>query len=166
MGRPLLKTDNRREIVLEEPRGGALILGALLASAALGLRFLAPDLWIAPALLAAFALWTFAGALKIHQLHLDLGRRTYRYRRGWRFAPVRRIGGFGDVAGVFLDRYEGAAGEEPGRLRSRLIRLQLRGLDPEGTFVLGFPMGPRIARDKAADYARRLGVTLIDRTAI
>ena len=71
---------------------------------------------------------------------------------------------FEEIAGVFIDRNEPMAGLETSRLRSRLIHLELADWGAEGVFSLGFPMGPRIAAEKAADYARRLGVELVDRT--
>ena len=170
MSRPILTTDSSREIVIEEPRGGAVLRAGLLLAAALGVRLLLPGFVIAQALLAAGALWTLTGALRVHRLRLDLDRRTYRYRRGWRFAPPRREGGFADLAGVFLDRHEPEGGLAASRLRSRIIRLEIPACgEPaagDAGFVLGFPMGPRVAAEKAADYARRLGVALVDRTRL
>lgn len=166
MNRPILRTDSADEIVLEEPRGGAVLRTALLLAAVLGVRLLLPGYTIAQALLGLLALWTSTGALRTHRLRLDLDGGSYRYRRGWRFAPPRREGGFADIAGVFLDRHEPEAGLEASRLRSRLIRLEIPACGNGGRFVLGFPMGPRVAANKAADYARRLGVALVDRTRI
>ena len=111
-------------------------------------------------------MWNLSGVLKVHQLRLDLSRRTYAYRRGWWLAPPLRQGALDDVTGVFIDRHEPEVGLAASRLRSRVVKLELAGWpEGEGCFVLGFPMGPRAAEEKAADYARRLGVPVVDRTA-
>jgi len=164
MSRPILTVDAEEEIVLEEPRGGAVLRTVLLLAAALGVRLLLPGYWIAPAALGILALWTLTGALRIHRLRLDLDRRRYRYRRGWLFAPPRCEGDFADVAGVFLERHEPEGGLEVSRLRSRHLRLEIPACGEQASFLLGFPMGPRVAEEKAADYARRLGVEVVDRT--
>ena len=164
MSRPILRADEENEILLEAPRGATAVRAGLLLAAALGVRLLLPSFAVAQAVLGLFALGTLACMLRVHQLRLDLDRRRYRYRRGWLFARPRREGGFEDIAAVFLDRHEPEAGLEASRLRSRLIRLEIPACGDGGTFVLGFPMGPRAAAERAADYARRLGVALVDRT--
>ncbi len=164
MSRPILRIDSADEIVLAEPRILAVALTAVLATAALAVVLLLPSRRIAATILGLFALWNLSAALKIHQLRLDLGQRTYAYRRGWWLASPRRQGTLDDVTGVFIDRHEPADGLAASRLRSRVITLELEGWPgDEGSFVLGFPMGPRAAAEKAADYARRIGVRVVDR---
>ncbi len=161
MSQPILKVDSRRQIVLEAPRLGPALATVVLMALLLAVRGLWPGLRIAQALFAVFALWALAGALRLHRLRFDLEGRTWDYRRGWFFAPPRRSGTFDDVAGVFIDVNEGAS-----RLRSRLLTVELVGWpDGEGIFALDFPMGPRVAAEKGSDYARRLGVEVVDRTA-
>ncbi len=170
----LLKTDTEHEIVLEEPRTASWAMAAVLGSAAVATRLLLADRWVAPALLGLFALGALARALKVHQLRLDLERRDWVYRRGFFLASPRRQGTLDDVAGVALERHEAGGGLVASSLRSRVVVLELDGW-PAGedhtdgggrsrSFVLGFPMGPRVAEDKAADYARRLGTEVVDRT--
>lgn len=166
MSRLVLKTDSAAEIVLAEPRILTVALAAILAAAALAVLLFLPARWIAATILGLAALWNLSGVLKIHQLRLDLSRRTYAYRRGWRLSPPLRQGELEDVTGVFIDRHEPADGLIASRLRSRVITLELAGWPgSEGSFVLGFPMGPRAAEEKAADYGHRIGVQVIDRTA-
>ncbi len=161
MSPPILKVDSERWIVLEAPRLGPAVATVVLIGLMLAIRGLWPGFRIAQALFALFALWALAGALHVHRLRFDLERRTWDYRCGWFFAPTLRSGPFDDVAGVFIDRKVGAR-----RLRSRLLTLELAGFaDGEGIFALGFPMGPRVAAEKAADTARRLGVEVVDRTS-
>ncbi len=166
MSRALLKIDTDREIVLETPRTAALAMTVVSAAAVLALRLLLPALRVAPVMLGFFALWALVGALQVHRLRLDLERGVYLYRRGFILAPPRRRGTFDEIAGVFIERNQPSGGLAASRLRSRLVILELEGWEEgEGRFVLGFPMGPRIAVDKAADYARRLGTEVVDRTA-
>ncbi len=165
MSRLILKTDSADEIVLAEPRILVVTLTAILAVAALAVILLVPARWIAASVLGLGALWNLSGVLKIHQLRLDLSQRAYVYRRGWWLAPPLRQGTLDDVAAVFIDRHEPGEGLLATRLRSRVITLELEGWpEGEGSFVLGFPMGPRVAEEKAADYARRLGSRVVDRT--
>ena len=164
---PLLLTkDDEREIVLEAPRTAAWVAAAVLAAVALAVRLLLPAFWIAPAMLMVFAVWTLTGALQVHRLALDLEQGAYAYRRGTLWAKPRRQGSLKEVARVVVERNSAADGLAASKLRSRLIVLELGGWpEDEGRFVLGFPMGPRIAADKAADYARRLGTEIVDRVA-
>ncbi|MCP3961845.1 MAG: hypothetical protein GY719_28720 [bacterium] len=161
MSRLTLETDEPDQIVLQAPRGGAIVLAALALVAVVGVRWVFPGALIAQAMLALFALGALASLLRRHRLTLDLTRRTFCYRRGWWFSPALRAGSLDEGARVVLDHNEADGGLEAGRLRSRRIRLELG--EEEGSFPLGFPMGPRIAEEKAADYARRLGVELVDR---
>lgn len=166
MDRLLLKTDDEREIVLDAPRTGAVILTVALVAVAVAVRLLFPGLWMAPAILGLFAVWALTGVLQVHRLRLDLDRGDYVYRRGSVFAAPQRSGCLDEIAGVIIERYEPVDGLVASRLRSRLVVLELDGWPyGEGRFELGFPMGPRIAEDKAADYARRLGTEVVDRTA-
>ncbi len=161
MSVPILKLDTRREIVLEAPRIGPAAATVALMATMLAVRGLWPGYRVAQAVFGLLALWALAGALRVHRLRFDLEGGTWEYRRGWFFAPPLRRGTLDDVAGVFVDRNEGAS-----RLRSRLVTVELRGFpDGEGIFALGFPMGPRVAADKAEGYARRLGVEAVDRAA-
>ncbi len=164
VSRPLLKTDTEREIVLDAPRTAAWLTAAALAVVALAVRLLLPGMWIAPAALMVFAVWMLTGALQVHRLRLDLERGVYVYRRGFILATPRRRGELSEIAGVFIERHEPAGGLAASRLRSRLVTIELEGWpEEERRFVLGFPMGPRVAEDQAADYARRLGTGVIDR---
>ncbi len=164
MTRPLLKTDNAREIVLDAPRTAAIYLTVALGLVALAVRLLLPGMWMAPAMLGFFAVWALTGVLEVHRLRLDLERGVYVYRRGFLLARPRRRGPLSEIAGVFVERHESAGGLVASRLRSRLLTLEFDGWpDGEGRFELGFPMGPRIAEDKAADFARRLGTEVVDR---
>jgi hypothetical protein len=166
MGRLLLTTDDERAIVLEAPRVAAWVATAVLMAAAVAVRLLLPGRWIAPAVLTVLAVWRLTGALQVHRLALDLGRGVYDYRRGFVGSPPRRRGRLDEVAGVAVERNQGADGLAESRLRSRRIVLEFDGWpDGEGRFGLGFPMGPRVAADRAADYARRLGTGVVDRTA-
>ncbi len=161
----MLKTDTAREIVLDAPRTAALAMTVALALMAITVRWLLPGLRIAPVILGVFALWALLEALQVHRLRLDLEHGTYVYRRGFVLKPPRRRGDLGEIAGVFIERNEPTGGLIASRLRSRLITIEFEGWpEGEGGFVLGFPMGPRVAEDKAADYARRLGTDVIDRT--
>lgn len=161
----ILKSDTEREIVLDAPRTAAWGMALALGVVAVAVRLLFPGQWIAPAMLLVFAVWTLTGALQIHRLHLDLERGVYVYRRGFFLARPRRQGSLEEIVGVALERHEAAGGLAASRLRSRWLALEFDGWpDGEGVFVLGFPMGPRVAEDKAADYARRLGTEVIDRT--
>ncbi len=165
--RPLLKADNEREIVLDAPRIGAWVMAGALAMVALAVRWLVPGLWIAPAALMVLAVWSLTGALQVHRLSLDLERRSYVYRHGPVWSPPRRRGDLDEIAGVFIESHEAAGGLTASRLRSRWITVEFEGWpDGEGSFVLGFPMGPRIAEEKAADYARRLDTEVVDRTVV
>ena len=162
MSQPVLTVDSERQLVLEAPRLGPAVATVVLMALMLAVRGLWPGFRFAQALFGLFALWALAGALRIHRLRFDLEHRTWDYRRGWFFTPPVRSGTFDDVAGVFIDENEGA-----NRLRSRLLTVELEGWgEGEGIFALGFPMGPRVAADKAADYARRLGVEVVDRTVV
>ena len=161
----ILRSDSEREIVLDAPRTAAWSMALALGLVAVAVRLLFPGQWIAPAMLLVFAVWTLTGALQIHRLRLDLERGVYVYRRGFMFARPLRQGRLDEIAGVVLERPEAAGGLAASRLRSRLVTLEFAGWpDGEGAFVLGFPMGPRVAEDKAADYARRLGTEVVDRT--
>ncbi len=165
MSQALLKTDTASEIVLEAPRTAAWAMTVASAVAAVAVGLLLPGLRIAPVMLGFFALWALVGALRIHRLRLDLERGVYVYRRGFILTRPRRRGTFGEIAGVFIERNHPSGGLVASRLRSRLLALELEGWEEdEGRFILGFPMGPRIAADKAADYARRLGTEVVDRT--
>ncbi len=165
MSRLLLSTDSAREIVLEAPRTAALLMTVALAAVALAVYLLLPGFRIAPIMLGLLALWALSEALRVHRLRLDLERGVYVYRHGFILAPARRRGTLDEIAGVALERNQAAGGLAASRLRSRLVVLELDGWpDGEGRFELGFPMGPRVAEDKAADYARRLGTEVIDRT--
>ncbi len=169
----MLKTDDDREIVLEAPRTAAWALAIFFAGAAGAL--LLSGRRVAPVVLGVFALGALSRALRVHRLRLDLEAGAYVYRRGWLFAPPLRRGSLDGVAGVAIERHEPADGLVASKLRSRVVVLELDGW-PEGeghpgggrtkhSFVLGFPMGPRVAQDKAADYARRLGTEVVDRAA-
>lgn len=164
MSQPILKRDSGREIVLEAPRTGAFALLGFLVAMLFGAMAFFPSRTVAQAVFGLLALWAVAGALRVHRLRLDLAGRTWTYHRGWIFAPPAKRGTFDDLGAVFLERNEVAGGQ---RLRSRLILLEMRRWpDGDGVFALGFPMGPRVAAERAADYARRLGVPLVDRTAV
>ncbi len=175
MSYPLLKADTEREIVLDEPRTAAWVLAAALGLAAVATRLLLDERWVAPALLALFAFGALTRALRVHRLRLDLERGVYAYRRGFFLAAPRRQGTLDEIAGVFIERHEAGGGLIASSLRSRVVVLEFAGWPegkghPEGgqaehSFMLGFPMGPRVARDKAVDYARRLGVEVVDRTS-
>ncbi len=160
----MLKTDDEREIVLEAPRRLAWALAIFFAGAAGAL--LLSGRRVAPVVLGVFALGALSRALRVHRLRLDLEAGAYVYRRGWLFAPPLRRGTLDEIAGVAIERHEPAGGLVASKLRSRVVVLELGGW-PEGehSFVLGFPMGPRVAQDKAADYARRLGTEVVDRAA-
>ena len=164
MNPPILKADTEREITLETPRTGAWLAAAALSLVALAIRLLFPAFWIAPAMLMVLAVWTLTGAFQVHRLRLDLERGEYTYRRGFLLAPPRRQGKLAEITGVFIERHEPAGGLAASRLRSRIVTIELDGWPEDGRFVLGFPMGPRIAEEKAADYARRLGSVVGDRT--
>ncbi len=165
MSRPILKTDTEREIVLDTPRTGAWLAAAALSAVAVAIRLLFPGFWIAPAMLMVLAVWTLTGAFQVHRLRLDLDCREYSYRQGFLLAPPRRQGKLDEIAGVYIERHEPAGGLAASRLRSRVVTIEFDSWpDEEGCFVLGFPMGPGIAADKAADYARRLGSEVFDRT--
>ncbi len=160
----VLKSDSEREIVLDAPRTAAWWMAFALGLVAVAVRLLFPGLWIAPAMLVVFAVWILTGALQVHRLRLDLERRVYVYRRGFILAKPRRRGTFGEIAAVAIERNEPGGGLVASRLRSRLVILEFDSWpDGEGRFELGFPMGPRVAEDKAADYARRLGTGVEDR---
>ncbi len=162
----ILTRDDEREIVLDAPRTAAWWMAAALALVALAVRLLFPAQWIAPAMLLIFAVWTLTGALQVHRLSLDLERGAYVYRRGFVLARPIRQGRLDEVAGVAVERTEPIPGLAESRLRSRQVTLVLDGWpEGEGVFALGFPMGPRVAEDQAADYARRLGTQVIDRVA-
>ena len=164
MSRLVLETETPDRIVLQAPRGGPMVLSVLALAAALGVRWIFPGAVIAQAMLFLFALGAASSLLRRHRLTLDVARRTFSYRRGWWFSPPLRAGSLDGVAAIVLDRNEADGGLEAGRLRSRRILLEMRGWDGgERRFPLGFPMGPRIAEETAADYARRLGVELVAR---
>lgn len=166
MDRLILKVDSPSEIVLEAPRAGIWIVGAALAAMAVAVRFFLPGRWIAAGLLGLLALAVLTGALQLHRLRLDLERRTWAYHHGWRFAPPARSGTFDDIVTVFIDRCDETPSDLPGsRQRSRRIGLEIEVPDRDGAFPLGFPMGPRVAAEQAADFGRRLGVAVTDRTA-
>ncbi len=162
MGQLLLTTDSASEIVLQESRSVAIALTVAAATATLGLRLAAPRWLIAQGMLALFAGWMLTRTLQRHRLRFDLERRTVSYHRGWWFAAALRHVSLDAVTGVYIDRYEPTIEAAGSRLRSRLISVELR--DWEDGFVLGFPMGPKVAAEKAADYAQRLGVATVDRT--
>ena len=164
MSRLVLEVDSPERIVLEEPRAGALLLSALFALAATGVYWLLPGMRIAQGVLGLFVLVSLALALRRHRLTLDIEAKTFHYHRGWLFSPPLRHGSFEEIVGVFIDRNEALDGLEISRLRSRQINMELRDRGDGEVFPLGFPMGPRLAAEKAADYARRLGTEMIDRT--
>ena len=168
MSRPILKIDTEREIVLAEPRLGPTVLFTVLVAAAAAVWVFFPGARIAPILLGVFALWALLESLRIHQLRLDLDQGRYSYHHGYVFAPPHHGGTFDDIVGVFVDHNPAIDGLAASRLRSCVVQLEFN-VWPEdgavdGVFQLGFPMGPRIAAEKAADYARRLGVESADRT--
>lgn len=180
MSQPILVQDSDQAILLEAPRGASIVLAALAAGALLAVRLVLPSLVVAQGLLGLATVWLVSRALQIHRLHLDLEHRTYRYHHGWRFAPPRRTGSLDEIACIAIEDNASAAAMASSRLRSRLVVLELKDWDErsrdessrdgsarEGNareFVLGFPMGPKVAVEKAADYARRLGVEVVDRT--
>ena len=117
-------------------------------------------------MLMVLAVWSMTGALQIHRLRLDLEKKDYEYRKGFFLAKPLRTGTLDEISGVFIERYESVGGLETSRLRSRIVTFELETWpEEERSFVLGFPMGPNIAEEKAADYARRLRTQVIDRTA-
>ncbi len=162
MGHLLLTTDSEREIVLQEPRTVAITLTVAGVGAALGLWLAVPELRIAQGLFAGFALWMSTRALQRHRLRFDLEHRTVTYHRGWYFASPVQQGNLDAVTAIAIDRYEPTSTNTASRLRSRLLSVELNNWDVDNV-VLGFPMGPKIAAEKAEDYARRLGVSVIDR---
>ena len=162
MTQPILRVDNDDRLILEAPRVGPVVLTLVLLAMTAGAVRLFPDFRIAQGLFAAMALWAFTGTLKLCQLRLELAERQWTFRDGWIFQPPKRQGSFDDIAGVFVDRNEFSGGA---RLRSRLVTLEFRDWpDGDGSFPLGFPMGPRAAEEKATEYAGRLGVEWSDRS--
>ena len=138
--------------MLDEPRAAAWVLAGLALVASLGLRVVMPSLFVASGMLGLLALWMLSRALQLHRLRLDIESRTYSYRRGWPWTRPLSQGTFDDIVSIYIDPNEATDGLAASQLRSRLITLELRGQHAPRNFVLGFPMGPRAAADKAADY--------------
>jgi len=150
--------------VLETSRIPIAILFLALVITSIGLHAFFPTYLAARLLLGLAILWTASRGLKRHCLSLNIEEGTYRYDHGWFLAPPTRHGTFDAISAVAI-AVNGTDGEpETHRLRSRLIVLEFEDWEDGGSFVLGFPMGPKVAADKAADYAQRLGTKLIDRT--
>ncbi len=141
-----------------------MILFLALVITSIGLHAFFPTYLVPRLLLGIAILWTASRGLKRHCLLLNIESGTYRYDRGWVFAPPARHGTLDAISAVAIE-VNGTEGEpETNRLRSRLIVLEFEDWEDGGSFVLGFPMGPKVAADKAADYAQRLGTKLVDRS--
>ena len=114
----------------------------------------------------------FSGRLQIHRLVLDLTSRTWTYRDGWVWQANLGEGTFDDLGRVAIERNELPDGLVTSKLRSRLLYLEFDrfpvgdGAEAhDGCFPLGFAMGPNVAPDRAREYAEKLGVEVVDRTA-
>ncbi|MEM9557626.1 MAG: hypothetical protein AAGC60_25435 [Acidobacteriota bacterium] len=172
MAQPILTVDTPQRIELRAPRVGPMLLTVLLMIVLLGVGGAFPAYRLAQLVFAGAALWAASGLLRVHDLVLDVEARTWRWRRGWLPRPTTRTGSFETIEAVAIEPNRAVDGLVKSRLRSRIVTLILRpaaleGVDDPsaGVFMLGFPMGPQAAQAAAADYAERLGVALVDRTA-
>ena len=166
MSTPILHSEDDRQLVFEAPRMGSTIFGSLAALVLLVVWSLFPDYRVAQGILLVMAVAGLSGRLQIHRLVLDLSSRSWRYRDGWAWQGPVGEGSFDDLGCVAIERNELHDGLVASKLRSRLLFLEFTTFveNRDGSFPLGFAMGPNVAPDKAREYGEMLGVPVEDRT--
>lgn len=163
-------SDSAGELRFAHSRRTALILGLITAAgAAAAWAFLDEGI---PRLLfsggiGAFALTNLVSALYRYELVLDVPGRRWRRRKGFAFAPSRDHGSLDDLRGVVLTvRY---VSEGSGNSRRRVpvwfVGLEFAGAAWNGPVVVGMAEHETGAYALLEDYARRLRVDAVDRTA-
>lgn len=167
MSTPILHSEDERQLVFEAPRMGSTIFGSMAALALLAVWTLFPGYRIAQGMLLLMAVVGLSGRLQIHRLVLDLASRRWTYRDGWVWQGPVGEGTFDDLGCVAIEKNELHNGLVTSKLRSRFLFLEFTTFveNYDGSFPLGFAMGPNVAPDRAREYADRLGVDVVDRTA-
>ncbi|MEM8930932.1 MAG: hypothetical protein AAGE94_07145 [Acidobacteriota bacterium] len=158
---PAQREDGNR-LIFSVPQGAAWIFGGAFTVLTLGIWWLFPDANISRTVFGALAVWTFLGLAKAHDIVLDTESGRWTLRWGWRF-QTQATGDVAEIVGFFVERHKAEAGLVDSPLRSRVLILELVDGDAVRRFRIGFPMGPKIAVDRAEHYARRLGVEWGDR---
>lgn len=150
--------ESAREVRFAHPHRGGW-LGVVFGAGLAALGWSGFGGWLLTGFGVLVALLGLGSALHRMELTLDLARRRYRYRRGNVFSSERGEGDLADVEVVLKKELER---KDPERVDEWEVELAVKGW--ARPFEVAESKDEATARREAEALARRLGVTLRERT--